>query len=290
MNNKQKDTQEITEQLLELEKDSFLDLDFVEELSKEPLLSGKQKERIAQVKKRFGKDFYPKVIWTITQKAYDPSKAEDLWGNTVKHKKELNDKVGRDVGISVATLDYLQNILDDLSEPKVLEANEVEKMAETALTDELTRLHLRSVFDVLLKKNINEFKRYNRPVSLIMADIDDFKKLNDRYGHQKGDEVLKAIGAIFIKNVRDTDIATRYGGEELAVILPQTGGRSAYDLAERLRILVSKEFKGDLAVTISLGVANCPQNASSADALIKAADEALYSAKTKGKNQVVIAG
>lgn len=280
----------MTEQFLEFEQKSVIDMDFVEALSKgSPHVSPKVKERIEQARKKLGKDFYAKVIWTVTQKAYNPLEAKRLWERIVKHRQDLNSKLGRDVGISVATLDYMSNILNDLSEPKVLETSDVDRMAETALTDELTGLYLRGVFDVLLDKYVGECKRYERPVSLIMGDIDDFKKTNDRYGHQRGDEVLRLIGAIFNSNARDTDIAARYGGEELAIILPETEMNSAYKLAERMRILVYEEFKNDISITISLGVANCPRHAASAERLVRAADKALYSAKRKGKNQVIIA-
>lgn len=290
MNSKKHGKIEITEQLIEVEEDSVIDLDFVELLSNASRrVTPKAKERIKRVKNKLEKDFYPKVIWTVTQKTYNPLEAKRLWERIVKHKEELNSKLGRDVGISVATLDYMSNILNDLSEPKVLETSDVERMAETALTDELTGLYLRGVFDVLLDKYVGEFNRYERPVSLIIADIDDFKKVNDRYGHQRGDEVLRLIGAIFNSNARDTDIAVRYGGEELAIILPETEMNSAYELAERMRILVYEEFKKDLSITLSLGVANCPRHASSVDELVKAADDALYLAKAQGKNCAVIA-
>lgn len=290
MNSKKHGKIAITEQLIKVEEDSVIDLDFVELLSNASRrVTPKVKERIKRVKNKLEKDFYPKVIWTVTQKTYNPLEAKRLWERIVKHKEELNSKLGRDVGISMATLDYMSNILNELPEPKVLGTNDVERMAETALTDELTGLYLRGIFDVLLDKYVGEFNRYERPVSLIMADIDDFKKVNDRYGHQRGDEVLRLIGAIFNSNARDTDIAVRYGGEEFTIILPETKMNSAYELVERMRILVYEEFKKDLSITLSLGVANCPGHASSADELVKAADDALYLAKAQGKNCAVIA-
>jgi len=282
---------EITKQLMGVEEESVIDLDFVEVLSRGHLqVSPKSKDRIARVRKELGQDFFPKLIWTITKKSYDPSEAKKLWDGIIRHKKRLDNELGRDVGISVATLDYMSNIQHKLSKPILMETGNIEKIAESALVDELTGLYVRTVFDVSIDKNISEYKRYESPVSLIMADIDDFKEVNDRYGHQKGDEVLESIGKILNKNARDPDIAVRYGGEEFAIILPQTDEESAYNSAERLRISVCESFKNYLSVTISLGVANCPQHATFADGLVKAADDALYSAKARGKNQVVIAG
>jgi diguanylate cyclase (GGDEF)-like protein len=279
-----------TKELLEIEEGPVMDMDFVEAYANKSLhISPKFEERIEKVERGLGKDFYPKLIWTITQKTYGPLEAERLWQNILKHKRDLNSALGRDVGISVATLDYMSNILEDMPKAKVLEAGDVERMSETALTDGLTGVYMRSVFDVLLAKYVSEWRRYEHTVSLIMADIDDFKKINDRYGHQKGDEILRRIGEIFNSCVRDTDIVARYGGEEFAIILPETGIESAYELAKRMRTLVWYESRKNLSVSISLGVANCPEHAKSADSLMKAADEDLYLAKGRGKNRATVA-
>ncbi|MDY7034689.1 MAG: GGDEF domain-containing protein [Thermodesulfobacteriota bacterium] len=286
----QSNDKEITEHLLQVEKESFFDMDLVEAISKEaPERTSEEREKVERLRREHGGNLYPKLIWTITQKAYDPSRARRLWEDILSHRKCLQSKLGRDAGIAVAALDYMLNIRHEIEAPKVLEESDMEKMAETALVDELTGLYLRGVFDVLLEKNIREGIRYDRSLSLIMADIDDFKDVNDKYGHGKGDEVLKRIGDIFLKNVRDADVPARYGGEEIAVILPETPEASARNLAERLRVLVENEFKKDISLTISLGVATSPQHACSPDGLTKAADEALYRAKAKGKNLVVAA-
>ena len=117
-------------------------------------------------------------------------------------------------------------------------------------------------------------------------DIDDFKQINDSRGHQEGDRVLTEISKLILKAARDLDICSRYGGEEFAVILPQTGRQEALRLAERIRKRVENQFKKDLNVTISSGVATCPLNAKSAKALITRADKALYQSKSNGKNKV----
>ena len=118
---------EITEQLIEVEENSVIDLDFVELLSNAfTRISPKVKERIERVKKKLDKDFYPKVIWTVTQKTYNPLEAKRLWEGIVIHKKKLDNELGRDVGISVATLDFMNNILNRLSEPIIVEANDLE--------------------------------------------------------------------------------------------------------------------------------------------------------------------
>ena len=174
MNMKKHDKIDVTEQLIEIEEDSDIDLDFVETLAKDPFsVSAKLKVQMDRVRKRLGQDFFPKVICTIAQKSYEASEAKKLWDGIVRHKRNLDNKLGREVGISVAALDYMENIVNDLSEPKIVEAGDFKKIAESALVDELTGLYGRAVFDVSIDKNISEYKRYESPVSLIMADIDE---------------------------------------------------------------------------------------------------------------------
>ena len=119
-----------------------------------------------------------------------------------------------------------------------------------------------------------------------MIDVDDFKQINDCRGHQEGDRVLREISRQLLKTARDLDICSRYGGEEFAVILPQTGYQEALRLAERIRRRVENRYKRNLEVTISLGVATCPLNARSVQTLIAKADKALYQSKRSGKNRV----
>ena len=132
-------------------------------------------------------------------------------------------------------------------------------------------------------------------MSLIMLDIDDFKKFNDRYGHPKGDTVLKAVSAIIKQNLREIDVAARYGGEEFVIMLPETDIAGAAAVAERIRVSMAQypHITGDggerVAQTVSLGVATYPTHAATAAALVEAADQAMYRAKRAGKNQVVVA-
>jgi diguanylate cyclase (GGDEF)-like protein len=282
--------QEITERLLQVERKAVFDMDLVEVLSKDPSeRTSEEEEEAKRVRNEFGDHLYSKLIWTISQKAYEPSKAKRLWTDILVHKRQLRDKLGRDVGLTVATLDYMVNVAQEMVKPKLLEEQDMEKIAETALVDELTGLYLRGVFDVLLEKIIREGIRYDHPVSLIMADIDDFKLVNDRFGHGKGDDALRRIGRIFLQNVRDADVPARYGGEEFAVILPETEENSSYELAERLRALVEDEFNNNISLTLSLGIASSPRQAHSTSELKRASDKALYRAKLKGKNCVVTA-
>jgi len=139
--------------------------------------------------------------------------------------------------------------------------------------------------------NIETAKRYDSNFSLILIDIDFFKKFNDKFGHQSGDAVLKQVAQTLKKNVRSTDIVCRYGGEEMSVILSNTKKEEAIHTAQKLCNAVAERIF-DLAnnqkehVTISLGVSTYPQNGETSQALIEYADKGLYKAKENGRNQV----
>jgi diguanylate cyclase (GGDEF)-like protein len=134
-------------------------------------------------------------------------------------------------------------------------------------------------------------KRFGQPMSLVMLDIDDFKQVNDRFGHQQGDRVLAEVARVLRESSREIDSPARYGGEELAVVLPQTDLEGAYQLAERVRQGIESldlgldDGRGTLRVTASLGVASLPESASEPRRLLAAADAALYEAKRAGKNR-----
>jgi diguanylate cyclase (GGDEF)-like protein len=162
-----------------------------------------------------------------------------------------------------------------------------------AITDGLTQLHIHRYFQQRLKEEIVRARRFRHPISLIMADVDFFKKFNDTYGHQAGDLVLISVARVIRSAVREVDIAARYGGEEFAVICPETGSDEVAVIAERLRQRVEEVRVpgpgGPLAVTISLGVATFPRDADGQETLIRAADAALYEAKEAGRNRAAVA-
>jgi diguanylate cyclase (GGDEF)-like protein len=171
-----------------------------------------------------------------------------------------------------------------------------EAVERQAATDELTGLANVRAFLSTLDRELERGRRFDTQLALIMLDIDDFKPVNDSYGHQQGDEVLAQVAAVVRDQTRELDTAARYGGEELAVILPQTDASGAELVAERMRAAVESRQvprvggKGALKVTASFGVAGMPDSALDRDGLIAAADAALYAAKRAGKNRVERAG
>lgn len=165
------------------------------------------------------------------------------------------------------------------------------QLERLSTTDPLTGLANRRSFMTRLNSEVGHSQRTGVALSLIMVDLDHFKAVNDHYGHQGGDEVLRAVAAILAGQMRPYDLAARFGGEEFAVILPETGVAAALQVAERLRAQVaSHSFAAPLAalqVTASLGVATLPSPAfDTAEALIRSADDALYHAKHQGRNRV----
>ncbi len=173
----------------------------------------------------------------------------------------------------------------------LMKSRDFEYQYKLATIDGLTELYNHRYFQDTLKKQIEISRRYNQPVSLIICDIDFFKKFNDTYGHQAGDAVLRQVAQTLKKNSRTTDYVCRYGGEEMSIILPNTKAEEALMLANRICSAVSEKpfhlTPVDTAeVTISLGVATFPENAQTPQDLIEWADKGLYYAKEHGRNQV----
>jgi diguanylate cyclase (GGDEF)-like protein len=164
-----------------------------------------------------------------------------------------------------------------------------ERQVQLATTDGMTGLYNHRYFQEALGREISRSRRYGAPVSLVYMDIDHFKKFNDTYGHQIGDEVLKLVAATIKRNLRDSDVPCRYGGEELVAILPDTDQDGAFIAGEKIRKSIeSLKFPINekmVRITISIGVSTYPLNAESKESLIEAADGALYVAKESGRNQ-----
>lgn len=176
--------------------------------------------------------------------------------------------------------------------------NDVKDMAilqHESITDALTGLKNRRYFDQRICEEVALSKRYKLPLTLMLLDVDYFKKINDTYGHTVGDEVLSNLSKLVLEVVRDSDIVARYGGEEIAIITPNTGKAEAELLAERLRGKVEKTTVAMVGatqeivqVTVSLGICSLSPVITDKEALLEESDQALYLAKKYGRNRVVV--
>jgi len=188
------------------------------------------------------------------------------------------------------------HLLNQLEEKNLELESEIRRirseLEDMTIRDELTGLYNYRYLMNLLEREISRSVRYKHPLTLAMIDLDDFKKLNDTYGHSAGNEALRAIARIFTSSIRAADSVCRFGGEEFAIVLPVTTTLQAEPILERTCQMIRKQHipvDPTRSLTISIGVAECPRDAQTLDDLIRLADKALYSAKEKGKDRVVLA-
>lgn len=167
-------------------------------------------------------------------------------------------------------------------------ASLVERLWEASRTDPLTGLQNRRGFEEEIEREIDRARRNDGHVAVVVGDLDNFKRLNDRYGHGAGDAALRRVGQVLSEGKRKIDTVARTGGEEFALLLPETEKRGAYVLAERLRVEISLQFTKEPQLTISFGVAGYPDHALTAEELLTASDRALYAAKQLGRDRSVL--
>lgn len=245
-----------------------------------------QLRRLENLKKQYGDRFYSELLFTLTNQYFPRQDAKILWCRILAHRKQLSRQLRRPVSALIATLDLFEQTNSGPSEMVIMPYKQLEATAEFAIRDALTNLFDRSAFTAKLQTEIVRYERYSTQLSVLMIDADDFKTVNDQYGHLEGDRVLQVIAKCLLEESRDLDTVGRFGGEEFVVLLPHTGLETALRYAERVRAAI--EARGDeiYGRTVSIGVANCPFNDLTAEGLLGRADDALYDAKLAGKNQV----
>src|SRR5215469_800974 len=178
----------------------------------------------------------------------------------------------------------------DICATAIQNAHYVERVKQLAYLDGLTGIFNRRFFELRIMEEIDRARRFQSGMAVLMVDIDQFKRLNDEFGHLLGDEVLRQVSSMFHQQLRKIDVVCRYGGEEFAILLSQTNPQHALAVAEKLRRLVETwQFPGvPQCVTISAGVATYPDHGTTRDELVKSADAGLYAAKQGGRNRVLL--
>lgn len=285
---RQRSSDQVTIQAVEQLEEPHLNLSVVRWVTGEEKPPPGKRQWLDSLRVQRGEVFYSDLLFVLLGRRYSGSDARDIWDALVLHRDVLTEALGRNPGIVVAALDWLTNVVDDqASEFTLIESGRLRNLRESAVVDGLTDLYDHDTFLTLLEKEIERGKRYAEAVALLMLDLDDFKQVNDEFGHQKGDQVLVKLADVIRTTIRAMDIAGRYGGEEFAVILPETDAAAAAESAERLRRAVESAYRQEVQVTASIGVACYPTDGDDVDALVQSADDALYQAKAAGKNRVI---
>lgn len=253
-------------------------------------MTNRERTRVDRQIEARGGVFFSDLFYAISHHYFAPEVAETLWGQVIEHKHMMSEALGRNVRITVATLDYLSNVTDEMTSPTLISEAYAAEIANLSMRDGMTGLYNHSSCYELLELEFRSHRRYGAGISLILMDIDNFKLVNDQHGHQEGDRILVELAIILTEQVRDSDICCRFGGEEFIAILPFTSSPAeASEIAERIRKKATTIMCGDNRITISAGIAVCDQSIRSPRALIESADRALYRAKRNGKNRVSIA-
>lgn len=269
--------------------DNALSVDLVSAFAGDRLLTEAERKCLADRQKIRGSRFFSDLLYSITHQYFPPEIAEGLWIKILLHKIELSALLARNVKTAVATLDYLSNITGSMQSATLVDEAVIEKIVGLSLRDGLTGLFNHTYFFQQIDLEVRRYVRYGSRLSLILIDIDDFKEVNDTFGHQEGDKILALMGKTLIHIARDSDICCRYGGEEFAVILPLTDVYEAGAIANRMKNEMAQRLEDGRMITVSIGVSSCGKTTRTYRNLIEKADAALYRVKRNGKNRVEIA-
>jgi diguanylate cyclase (GGDEF)-like protein len=236
--------------------------------------------------------YYRDIIFALIQIRLPEEEAQRDWKEILKHKFLISEKLGRNVGIHVASLDYYTNIKRKLVSPKIVDARDYMDTASRALIDDLTKAYNRHFFDEEFKRLFSSAVQTGTVFSLIMLDLDHFKIYNDLNGHIQGDLALIETVRILHAVCSPDDTVARYGGEEFTILLPSQPLNHALRTAENIRAaiydyrFVNEQQLPNKRLTASLGVTAFRGELKSTIAMIEEADSALYQAKNAGRNQV----
>jgi len=231
--------------------------------------------------------FLQRYFRTITHLDLRESQCNQLWDEMLTRRRELGEHLGRQVSLKTALMDVLSTA-GLFRVPVIIEYDELKKLQVNAVTDPLTGLYNRRIFAESFEKELNRARRYNLPLGLVILDMHRFKEVNDKHGHPRGDDVLRAVAVTLKKALRTSDSAFRIGGDEFALLLPQTDAAQALALSRRIETVFEEQLRPmqlSVSVTMDHGVANFPLDGEQADQLIRVADERLYRLKHANHNK-----
>src|ERR1700681_1619880 len=225
--------------------------------------------------------FLQRYFRTITHLDLPEAQCVQLWDEMLTRRRELSEHMERQISLKTALMDVLTSA-GLFRVPILIEYDELKKLQLNAVTDPLTGLYNRRLFAETFEKELNRARRYGQPLGLVTLDLHRFKEVNDKHGHPRGDDVLRAAASTLKKALRTSDSAFRIGGDEFALLLPQTDSPQALALCRRVEMVFAEMLQPlQLAVTVGMdhGVAIFPQDAEQAEQLIRIADERLYRLK-----------
>jgi diguanylate cyclase (GGDEF)-like protein len=229
--------------------------------------------------------FLRQFFRTVAQIDVTEEQSNEFWVRILRRRGDLADSEGKKISLKTAMVDVL-SAANFLRVPVLIEYDELKKLQVNAATDALTGLHNRRLFDEYFEKEMNRAKRYGQQLAIVILDLHKLKEVNDRHGHLQGDQVLQIAAATLRRTLRSSDFAFRIGGDEFAVLLPQTDTEQAVTLCRRVR----SQYEGELAplaleigVTLDFGVAVHPQDGDQKGALMGLADKRLYELKHSGR-------
>jgi diguanylate cyclase (GGDEF)-like protein len=237
-----------------------------------------------------GKEVYTFIFQILTNLDLHPDEAEKHWQKILIHCKDLSTAMGREVNLRTVVCDYFCSINKSLHNVKIIEIHLFEKAARSSTFDNLTGLLNRNAFFEKLTREISRAKRHDSNLTLLFLDLDDFKNINDTLGHLAGDEILKKVSQLIMNAKRSEDIAARYGGEEITILMPETSKADGWLIGERIRKIIEATAidyeEKSVKMTLSGGLASFPIDAGDYLTLLKNADLAMYRAKSFGKNNI----
>ena len=252
-----------------------------------------ERDKLGSLRRKRGDYLYTDALQVIAGvDIHDPGRARRICEGITQHKHHLDSALGRNVGLEVAALDYMKNIAKTVAKPMIMEEDKIQRLASAVTHDDLTRTYTADTLDDDLDYLIRKSRENIENFSLLMLDLDNFKKFNDTCGHRMGNKALRITAKVMKKNLRPRDAIYRYGGDEFIILLPNTGMEHAVEVARRIRNAfcskVSERIQTDLSLSTGVSVFD-NKRITKKEVLIDLADRAMYRAKERSGGSICAA-